>query len=477
MRKFIRPLALTTALGAAGLLGNNLLGDAPPKDAPAQASAKVPTPGAVELKFAVDPKPLSEAAKNGLKYLANQQQADGGWNQGGGWRTGGQGRVENAADPSDVGNTCMALLAFIRAGNSPTVGEYKEHVKKALKFLCERVEKSDAKDLYVTDVRNTQLQSKIGPFVDTFLTTLVLSEIKGKGGDDEKRLVACLDKTVDKIAKNQKEDGTFAGNGAWAPVLSLGVCNKALARAKQSGVAVRDEVIARAGKQSEASFRGTAPAGVPAGEAVATAAPVGKPDIAGLAPAKGRAIEPGFARGGGLGGAGGDAGVPLYRLGQGAGNLQDVANSIKVDANKAREVLKDDKATKDQKDQAKKTIEQEVKVEKAAGEARTAVAAQAQNPGFVAGFGSNGGEEFLSFLNISEMLVVKADKAWADWDGKMQEMLPKAQDKDGSWSGHHCITGKTFCTAGALLVMMADRTPFPADVLKAARDEKKAEKK
>ena len=36
--------------------------------------------------------------------------------------------------------------------------------------------------------------------------------------------------------------------------------------------------------------------------------------------------------------------------------------------------------------------------------------------------------------------------AASHWDGKMQEMLPKAQDKDGSWSGHHCITGRTFCT-------------------------------
>jgi len=84
---------------------------------------------------------------------------------------------------------------------------------------------------------------------------------------------------------------------------------------------------------------------------------------------------------------------------------------------------------------------------------------------FVAGFGSNGGEEFLSFLNISEALVVKGGKEWTDWDEKMQKGLDKAQDKDGSWNGHHCITGKTFCTAGALLVLMADRTQFPADVL------------
>ena len=40
--------------------------------------------------------------------------------------------------------------------------------------------------------------------------------------------------------------------------------------------------------------------------------------------------------------------------------------------------------------------------------------------------------------------------------------LEKAQDKDGIWAGQHCITGRTFCTASALLVLMADRTPISA---------------
>jgi hypothetical protein len=43
----------------------------------------------------------------------------------------------------------------------------------------------------------------------------------------------------------------------------------------------------------------------------------------------------------------------------------------------------------------------------------------------------------------------------------MTETLNRIQDKDGGWSGHHCITGRTFCTATALLVLMADRAPVP----------------
>ena len=105
-------------------------------------------------------------------------------------------------------------------------------------------------------------------------------------------------------------------------------------------------------------------------------------------------------------------------------------------------------------------------------EVQKQLAANVANPGFVAGFGSNGGEEFLSFLNISEALLVKGGKDWTDWDKKMTDGLTKAQDQNGSWNGQHCITGKTFCTAAALLVLMADRTQFPVDVLKAAAEVK-----
>jgi len=31
------------------------------------------------------------------------------------------------------------------------------------------------------------------------------------------------------------------------------------------------------------------------------------------------------------------------------------------------------------------------------------------------------------------------------------------QNQDGTWTGHHCITGRTFCTSAALLVLTVDR--------------------
>ena len=36
----------------------------------------------------------------------------------------------------------------------------------------------------------------------------------------------------------------------------------------------------------------------------------------------------------------------------------------------------------------------------------------------------------------------------------MTANLNRIQNDDGSWTGHHCITGRTFCTSTALLVLL-----------------------
>src|SRR5207244_5176737 len=105
-------------------------------------------------------------------------------------------------------------------------------------------------------IRGTQVQGKIGPYVDTFLASLVLAELKGRMPDEksEKRLVAALNKTIGKIEDNQKTDGTFAGNTAWASVFSQGLASKGLNRASQAGGAVKEESLVRAEKQATDTF-------------------------------------------------------------------------------------------------------------------------------------------------------------------------------------------------------------------------------
>jgi hypothetical protein len=102
--------------------------------------------------------------------------------------------------------------------------------------------------------------------------------------------------------------------------------------------------------------------------------------------------------------------------------------------------------------------------------AQQQVLSRLDDKGFVAGFGSNGGEEFLSYMNIGESLWLKGGEDWAKFDKEMTGNLNRIQNPDGSWSGHHCITGRTFCTAAAVLTLTVDRSPVPvAEKVKEAK--------
>jgi hypothetical protein len=435
---------------------------------PADPIEKIGQPGVVEpadpigptqFVTAVDPKPLSDQVKKGLTYLINQQHANGGWGQGGGWRTADQGggRVEGAqvSDPPDVGNTCIAVLALIRAGNTPTEGPYARNVARGIEFICASIEKSDGASLYVTDIRSTQLQSKIGQFVDTFLSTMVLAELKGRAGDKlEARLSAALNKTIAKIEKNQRDDGHFAGNHGWASVLSQGLANKGLNRAAQNGAVVSEKVLKREEARLVASFDDRAGGFRSAG-----------PDMAGDLKARASAGRPAIAAEAAAA-APSDAGVAIYNASANVAGLNDQALTLQLDKKRAKEILANNNAPAPAREQARRDLDRIEKVEQTAQQATAAVVRQLENKDFVAGFGNNGGEEFLSFMNISETLLLKGGDDWKKWDTQITDSLNRVQDKDGSWSGHHCITGKTFCTAGALLVLMADRMPLPATAKK-----------
>jgi hypothetical protein len=72
------------------------------------------------------------------------------------------------------------------------------------------------------------------------------------------------------------------------------------------------------------------------------------------------------------------------------------------------------------------------------------------------GFGSIGGEEMLSYMMISDTFAQEGGEDAIAWSGRVGQWLIAAQNADGSWSGHHCITSRTFTTAGALMALGAD---------------------
>ena len=78
---------------------------------------------------------------------------------------------------------------------------------------------------------------------------------------------------------------------------------------------------------------------------------------------------------------------------------------------------------------------------------------------FVAGFESIGGEEFFSYLNISDSLRRAGGPKWKKWNSEMKAKILKLQNADGTWAGHHCITGRVAVTSTAILTLAVDREP------------------
>lgn len=159
-----------------------------------------------------------------------------------------------------------------------------------------------------------------------------------------------------------------------------------------------------------------------------------------------------------------DAGVTIYNFSNYLGALQESVNSNKTLEKKARQVLADKDADAPAKQQAQSDLQRVAKAEETQKLAVQSAVRQVEDPQFIRGFGSNGGEEFLSYMNIGETLVFKGGEEWKKWDKSITENMNRIQNQDGSWSGDHCITGRTFCTGAALLVLMSDRTPIPESV-------------
>jgi len=83
----------------------------------------------------------------------------------------------------------------------------------------------------------------------------------------------------------------------------------------------------------------------------------------------------------------------------------------------------------------------------------TAAAVRRDGDALIAGFGSVGGEEMLSYMMISDTLAERGGDDWSVWNRKIGTHLVVTQNGDGSWSGHHCITSTTFVTAAAVMTL------------------------
>ena len=162
------------------------------------------------------------------------------------------------------------------------------------------------------------------------------------------------------------------------------------------------------------------------------------------------------------------SGVSIYREAAKLSGLNERTKSNVSRKAEAEKKLAEASVPAAEKDKARADLKQVADDEKASQVAQQAVAAKLSDTRYTAGFGNNGGEEFLSYLNLGESLRERGGKEWDAWKEKMQTTLCTAQNSDGSWAGNHCITGRTFCTGTALLTLLIDRAPAGAVIGTAA---------
>jgi hypothetical protein len=355
------------------------------------------------------PELVTKSLDLGLNWIAKAQNNDGGWGAGTHAR---QDILDPHAVSSDPATTSMVAMALLRTGmksNDPKL-------KHAIEYLLASVEKSSPQSLNITDQTGTQIQIKLGQNIDVILASQFFSNLLDQMEDSslKNRVRKANEVCVNKIEKAQSSDGSTKGSG-WAGVLQSSFAANSLESAQKQGIRVDDKVLANAKSFQKNNF---------------------------------------------------DTSTGDVRTDMGAGVvLYSVSGSSRASAKEARKVREEmERAKKEGKldANAPATAENLQKIGFQESESRGYATAyevyesakvKAQRDEVMSGFGNNGGEEFLSYLQTGEGLVISKDTEWTKWYDNVSGRLLKIQNEDGSWNGHHCITSPVFCTASCLLIL------------------------
>jgi len=350
----------------------------------------------------------------GLEWIAKAQNDNGGWGAGSHAR---QDVTDPHAVQTDPATTAMVAMALLRSGNTLTKGEYSAQLKNALNYLLKATEGSPASSYNITDQTGTQIQTKLGANIDVVLASQFFSNMLDYLDHDaalKARVKKNLNTCVAKIQRAQDKDGSMAGAG-WAGVLQSSFANNALESAQAQGASVDEGALEKSREYQKGNV---------------------------------------------------DAKTGEVKTDRGAGIvLYSVSSSSRASAKEARKVQEEmNKAIRDGKlaQNAPASAEnlQKIGFDKddalkysTAYEVYQSSKTQAQREDVMDGFGNNGGEEFLSYLQTGESMIIGKDNEWKTWYNNMSGRILKIQNDDGSWSGHHCITSPVFCTATCLLIL------------------------
>jgi hypothetical protein len=360
------------------------------------------------------PERVLQAEQRGMQWLIRAQAADGGYGAGSHAR---QDIVDPHAVSADPATTAMVAMALMRMGNAIDEGAYSAQLKKAVEYLLKQVETAPGNALNVTALQGTQIQSKLGRNIDVALTAQCLSNLSAKLGEEHPmklRVMRALKTCVVMIQRSQLSDGSVQGDG-WAGVLQSSFAASALESAKAQGAEVNDEALELARGYQKANF-----------------------DVNTGTVATERA-----------------AGITLYAVSGSTRNSAAEAREVNERMEKAKREGRVAANAPVSVDALEETGMSRTEAEKynTAYQVYNSAKQQAQRQDVISGFGNNGGEEFLSFLQTGESLVIGRDQGWKNWYQQTTGRIVAIQNNDGSWNGHHCITSPVFCTATALLIL------------------------
>ncbi len=375
----------------------------------------VAKPPAEEMK----PRAIAPFVQKGLGWLVEAQHSSGGWGAG---SHANQQNLDVRNVQVDPATTAFAALALLRAGHTPVSGDFKAAVRKATEYLVKTVETSDTAGPKITEIAGTQPQAKLGPLVDTTLTAQFLARVLPTLPEGEPlriRVSTALDRCLAKLQVAHQKDGSWNVEGGWAPVLQSSLGCSALELAQVAGKKVEGKQLDLARDYQKNNFdRKT-----------------GRVDAS-----KG-------------------AGVALYAF---SGAQRANAGEARAAQDLVQQAKREGKLAADAPVNKENLAKSGVPMAEAEKLAEANTASEAQNrrlndEALLTGFGSNGGEEFLSYLMSCESLVITGGKQFQEFTDKMHDRLAKVQNADGSWSGHHCITSPVFCTAAVVQCLTTDR--------------------
>lgn len=357
---------------------------------------------------------IDDKIVQGELWLIKAQNKDGGWGAGSHAR-------QNVMDPhavsSDPATTAMTAMALYRCGYNIESGKYSETLRKSLNYLLSEIEKTKNNPNFITEVRGTQIQSKLGENIDAVLTLQFLNQVYPLLKEEalKTKVKSAIQICVNKIEKSYDENGKVKGAG-WAGVLQSSFASSSLENAaKNKDIKVNSDKLKKSREYQKSNYNAE-------NESVKT--------------------EDG-------------AGVMLYAVSssvRGSAKESQEANAI---INKAKSEGKLDRNAVLNKENLKKAgvSEEQAEVYDVADKVYKSAKVKAMDKNVISGFGNNGGEEFLSFLQTGESMIVNQDDEWKKWYDDVSGRIISIQNNDGSWNGHHCITSPVFCTAACLMIL------------------------